>query len=348
MKIFFLCIFSLLTLQIFAQNNCNTKSTIDVVTCEAYTSPSGDQTFNSTGKYTDIIPNTLGCDSLIEVNLTVNEPIEVNCAHLNEVENNCYRVVFTVQGGNPSGEGGTYFLSGDYEGLIAPKESITSHCIDINEVFKVNIDDGNGCSMSFTDGFPGFLPATLISFDIETETNGYLLKWTTASEIENDYFILERSTDGLYFNEIAQIKGSGTTPNPQSYTYFDEFDQNGLVYYKLNIAEFDGTISNLEVVAGERYELSFSIGTIFPNPVEEILKFDVLSVFDTQPTKTLYESKIKIYNAAQQIVLDLEPDLKYGINIIALNVRDFPNGVYTIAISSNGQVITDQFVKGLY
>ena len=91
--------------------------------------PSGSETITHSGKYSDLIPNKAGCDSLIEVNLTINEPIEVNCTHLNEIENNCYRVVFTIKGGKPSGEGGTYFLSGDYEGLVSPQEPITSKCI---------------------------------------------------------------------------------------------------------------------------------------------------------------------------------------------------------------------------
>lgn len=334
------------SLQIFGQNTCDTNSTIDITTCEAYTSPSGQQIFARTGKYSDIIPNTFGCDSLIEINLTVNEPIKVKCTHLNELENNCYRVIFTVNGGNPSGEGGTYLLSGDYEGVITSNESVTSHCIDVNEVFKVHIEDGNGCSMSFTDLYPGYFPVELISFNIEIESNGYLLKWTTASEIESDYFILERSVNGLDFNEIAQIKGSGTISNPKSYTYLDDFDQNGIVYYKISNSEFDGTISYLGVVAGERYERSFSIGKIFPNPVAEILQFNLLTMFDVKPTKTLYRGKIKIYNTSQQIVFDIEHKFAYGLNSLSLNVSDFPKGVYNIIISSNGQVTAEQFVKG--
>lgn len=270
--------FSYLT-EVNAQDQCNTSSTIEITTCENYVLPSGNQTLYSSGKYHDIIPNIAGCDSLIKINLTVNEPINVQCTHLNEIENNCYRVLFEISGGNPSGEGGTYLLSGDYAGLVVPKQTISSACIDINETFKVHIEDGNGCAMSFTDN-P--LPIFLISFSVEAQANGNLLKWMTASEISNESFLIERSTNGFDFDKIATIKGSGTTNSLSSYSYLDQFNEFGLAYYKLIKVDFDGTKVNVGFIEANRNEPIFEYQNIYPNPTTQVLNVAFEMIFDCQ------------------------------------------------------------------
>lgn len=343
MKTFVLLLSVLLISPIFAQYSCNTSSKIDISTCETYLLPSGSQTLTASGKYSDVISNFAGCDSLIEINLTINEPIEVTCTHVNEIENNCYRVIFTISGGYPSGDGGTYLLTGDYQGLVQPKQAISSQCMDINESFKVHIEDGNGCVMSFTDG--PFLPISLLSFSIEAKENGHLLKWVTATEINNNYFAVLRSTNGVNFNEIARIDGSGTTSSTSTYSYFDELDYFGSTYYKLNQVDYDGTTVLVGVVTGERYEPSFTFNAIYPNPVEDALNIDLQITFGVQQVEAGYDGSIKIYNAAKQLVYDFETVFNYGQNIRSIDVHDFDAGIYTLVISSNEKQIAKQFVK---
>jgi hypothetical protein len=75
-----------------------------------------------------------------------------------------------------------------------------------------------------------------------------LVKWTTASETNNDYFSLLKSADGRNFNEIARIKGAGSTINLRSYEYSDS-EQLNRAYYKLMQTDFDGTTEALKITA---------------------------------------------------------------------------------------------------
>jgi hypothetical protein len=66
------------------------------------------------------------------------------------------------------------------------------------------------------------------------------VSWITGSEINNNYFILERSSDNEAFEELARIQGNGTTSEQQEYTVTDKFPLNGYNYYRLTQVDFDG------------------------------------------------------------------------------------------------------------
>jgi hypothetical protein len=92
------------------------------------------------------------------------------------------------------------------------------------------------------------LPVSLLSFESACRVNDVLVKWTTASETNNDYFSLLKSADGRNFNEIARIKGAGSTSNLKSYEYSDS-EQFNRAYYKLTQTDFDGTSEELKITA---------------------------------------------------------------------------------------------------
>ena len=87
----------------------------------------------------------------------------------------------------------------------------------------------------------GTLPVNLLSFEGEKEQGGNLLTWTTASEINNDHFELQRSIDGVNFETITVIGGQGTSYQINHYDFLDTRDFNGIVYYRLKQVDFDGT-----------------------------------------------------------------------------------------------------------
>ncbi len=65
--------------------------------------------------------------------------------------------------------------------------------------------------------------------------------WETASEINNDYFTLERAGEDLNFDEVARQNGTGTTKEPQAYSAIDPYPYAGMSYYRLKQTDFDGT-----------------------------------------------------------------------------------------------------------
>jgi hypothetical protein len=92
---------------------------------------------------------------------------------------------------------------------------------------------------SSTDDNP--LPVTLIEFTAKVENeNQVALSWKTTAEINNDYFIVERSRDGVVFEEVDRINGNGTTTEMSSYQTTDYDPFKGISYYRLRQVDYDG------------------------------------------------------------------------------------------------------------
>ena len=146
-------------------------------------------------------------------------------------------------------------------------------------------DSFANCSNGSSNSFCGetTLPVKLLSFKtrlLEQETAH--LAWETASELNNEGFYIEKSTDGVTFESIGFIEGNGTTDENQHYQYFDR-SISASSYYRLRQVDFDGQfefspISFVEVASGERIE---QIG-IYPNPVGSHFNFTntMAGVFD--------------------------------------------------------------------
>jgi hypothetical protein len=83
------------------------------------------------------------------------------------------------------------------------------------------------------------LPVELIQFSALKQTDGVLLNWTTASEINNDYFDIERSINGIDFEQIGRLAGSGTTSEIRKYSFTDR-ETRSSSYYRLKQVDFDG------------------------------------------------------------------------------------------------------------
>lgn len=120
----------------------------------------------------------------------------------------------------------------------------------------------SGSPFCTTGGF--ILPIELLFFKGNVSNGSVALSWSTAAELNFDYFSLERSNDGKTFNEIAQVKGHGTTSKQNSYSYEDNEPIVGRSYYRLISNDFDGYQQVFNVVLVDyQGEKTFSVS---PNP----------------------------------------------------------------------------------
>lgn len=121
----------------------------------------------------------------------------------------------------------------------------------MGQTYYIQLDGycGTGCSFDFCITPQGgancnalaTLPVELTSFRGEFYANKVELLWETVSEIDNDYFILDRSIDGVGWNTIQYIDGMGTTNQLTHYQTFDyETSATGIYYYRLTQVDFDG------------------------------------------------------------------------------------------------------------
>lgn len=92
------------------------------------------------------------------------------------------------------------------------------------------------------------LPVELMKFSGSYSNNQVVLSWTTASETNNDYFMVEKSTNAIDFADIAKIKGAGNSNEIQDYTYLDANSNKGTTYYRLKQVDFDGKYSYSPIV----------------------------------------------------------------------------------------------------
>lgn len=171
---------------------------------------------------------------------------------------------------------------------------------------------------------PTLLPMELLSFDAVKNGDRVEIFWTTASEYNNDYFVLERSKDGVDFDKLAIIDGAGTTHNIIQYAETDFHPYKGVSYYRLKQTDFDNksTYSNVVTV---NYTLSTKKLDVFPNPsggdgikmnFENMENTEVLVVLRDINGKEFYSKVLVVLENAEIIGIDTENRLTPGTYII--------------------------------
>jgi hypothetical protein len=116
------------------------------------------------------------------------------------------------------------------------------------------------------------LPVAWCSFIAEVEKGRVVLTWATQTEVNNDYFSVERSADGQDFIEIARIKGEGESKTKKTYKTIDHFPLQGISYYRLAQTDFDGSVRYSKVIVvradvGMAGLAEYERFLFFPNPV---------------------------------------------------------------------------------
>ncbi|MBK9194623.1 MAG: hypothetical protein IPO17_06460 [Flavobacteriales bacterium] len=103
------------------------------------------------------------------------------------------------------------------------------------------------------------LPIELISFGARNDGPAVLLEWSTASETDNQYFTIERSTDGLSYSALLSTPGAGTSQTAIDYKAHDAEPVVGVSYYRLRQTDFDGSSAVSDAVAVHRRTASEAV-----------------------------------------------------------------------------------------
>ncbi|GEM_PF-1108079 len=193
--------------------------------------------------------------------------------------------------------------------------------------YRVNVSNSQGAVMSEAGAINVIapLPVQLISFEVIKENNGVIFHWTTAIEINNKGFEVERSNDGRQWHTVASVASlasNGNSNELKNYTAKDENPLNGLNIYRLKQVDRDGKIS-LSGVRKIQVDQEEQIA-IYPNPAKHILFFKGIG-------KT---GAIRIINVNGHVV-------KSAIAVNEIRVEDLAAGLYTVQIMVNGQ-LTDR------
>lgn len=123
------------------------------------------------------------------------------------------------------------------------------------------------------------LPVELLYFNSRIEGDYVELIWSTASELNNDYFTLERSRNGKIFELLSNIGGNGTTSISSNYSYIDKDPYLGLSYYRLTQTDYDGQTEVFPIIS-VLHNPSENEFSVTPNPLKSNLVNIKSSGFD--------------------------------------------------------------------
>ena len=184
--------------------------------------------------------------------------------------------------------------------------------------------------------FEVIVPVELISFTIQAAEENILLNWSTATELNNSGFDVERSQDGKEFLKLGFVEGHGTTTQQQYYTFVDKnITATTKYFYRLKQLDNDGTFKYSETIEVDYLGLpdNFSLSQNYPNPfnISTVIRYSI-------PEEKLVT--IKIYNALGEEVRTLTNEMKQpGRYTINFDATSLSSGLYFY------RLVAGQFVE---
>jgi len=251
-----------------------------------------------------------------------------------------YELVLSFIGAGPNGYVVTNNLTGGQ--ITTTNENIVLSPFEFGTNFNytVYLADNPSCSESFLQTIVdcALTAVELIDFSGMVVEEGNLLQWSTASEFNNDYFKLMRSTDGINFEEIHRQDGAGNSSLLHTYEFLDQDAPTGIAYYRLDQVDFDGKEISSDIIPLERQESHTIIG-VYPNPSTDFINVQYLSTDEST-------TQISVYNTQGQLVRFLEKESIAGANIETISTTDFSAGLYFLEVSLDRHSIQKtKFIK---
>jgi hypothetical protein len=263
---------------------------------------------------------------------------------------------------------GTYSVTLNEKGYTNPVESAAGYCVLKRSGLGNNwqsLGTHNSATQSQTNslvsatrsgltsfshfsigssGGIGGLPIKLISFDAKIVENRVDLNWSTASEVNNDYFTIERSINGIDFHSIYTTKGAGNSSIKINYSASDDSFPQEDCYYRLKQTDYDGkfTYSTIRFVKRNKtqaQESNLTITTVAPNPFVNGFSLNYSSAFATEGVFLLINtSGVTVFNERLNIFKGFNK-YEFTDNI------NLPSGSYFATISVNGKNISKRIYK---
>nr|MDA3867229.1 hypothetical protein [Salinivirgaceae bacterium] len=168
------------------------------------------------------------------------------------------------------------------------------------------------------------LPVRLVSFTGKWENQRILLEWETASEQQNDYFVIEKSTDAIDFSELARVDGQGNSNSAVQYRTFDEEIAHHTYYYRLKQVDFNGDEHYEGIVAVNCPVIATQVD-VYPVPTSEELNIELYAYMNSSIT-------LSLVNSMGQVVFTDIQNVFPGRQVVTLDVSAIRSGWYVLQI----------------
>ncbi len=178
------------------------------------------------------------------------------------------------------------------------------------------------------------LPIELLSFDAEAVNSEVQLSWTTASETNNNKFIVERSHDAINFEFVTEQQGAGNSNTILNYKADDKNPFEGIGYYRLKQVDFDGqyTYSDLKsvnVVKQNKFDFSYL------NMKDGVVRFGLTNISNSLD--------IAIIDLSGRVVRSLQ--LENPTQDLEIDLRNYEKGLYLLSVSNGTESIYSKLVR---
>lgn len=183
------------------------------------------------------------------------------------------------------------------------------------------------------------LPIELVSFTANCNGKSSLIEWTTATEKNNDFFVLERSHDAVNFKEIARVAGAGNSIEPIDYAYIDYGARSGDNYYRLVQVDYDGTSTTSEIIVANCLGTNGEPEVLaYPNPFGDDLTLRFENFGNIQAI-------VEVYDMLGRMVHTQKINCSQNDYEVVLRLAGLSDGTYNVRISTADFVINRKVVK---
>lgn len=165
------------------------------------------------------------------------------------------------------------------------------------------------------------LPVQLVSFSAALSEKNVEVEWETATELNNDYFLVEKSKNGKEFTEVKQMDGAGSTSQAHHYSFTDTHPYEGKSYYRLAQVDYDGSVHYSQIVQVNN-ENKYPDIRIYPNPAQDNF---TISIDDENNYKVEIISNDGQLKSAQKEVFQKTQ----------IDCSSFRDGIFLVKISSD-------------
>lgn len=219
---------------------------------------------------------------------------------------------------------------GDWDGFIYPPTGSVNTATNIVSAVVAPAADFFR-SWTLVD-FNTPLPIELLSNEVNCNDENVVIKWTTASETNNDFFTIEKSIDGINFISIGTIAGAGNSTSILNYTFIDYNANSGISYYRLKQTDYNGNSETFSVLTSQNCNatsLNINAFNDQTGNISIVIDTDVNSDY----IAVLYDALGKKIGSKELKTLE-------GNNTFKLNISSLNSGIYFISIESENEKIT--------
>lgn len=232
---------------------------------------------------------------------------------------------------------GTYAGAENTMRLVKTRDNWFDEHSAINTTTKVMSSVNTLSSFSwFTGGVANEpLPVELLHFNATCDNDGVLIGWSTATEINNDFFTVQRSTDLLNYVTVGVVEGAGNSNIIRNYSFKDESATNGTVYYRLMQTDYNGQYEVFNPIAVTCSNMPVDVVSIYPNPAQNELHVNIDLSGDDHGT-------LAVFNSFGQVVTTQTINAGKGFNNYTLDVSGLAAGQYFVSVSLDTKVLPTQ------